>query len=183
MRTTRWMAYDFTNPNIWVSCTPRTCQDPVGHTSNSTITSCSYGTTEHTEDEGLGLNISVAAVRQPSVRQETTMARAGTSRRTSIREKFSRSNRSASNTLTSRSSKKTAGNKTKRKKECGSTIPRVIMMTFHLWSERLIFTSEEVPTSKEAFASTAELFSVNFSLSPLLWNYGIAVTFCVLCTC
>ena len=38
-------------------------------------------------------------------------------RRTSIREKFSQSNRSASNALTSRSSKKIAGNETKRKME------------------------------------------------------------------
>ena len=41
------------------------------------------------------------------------------------------------------------------------------MMTFHLWNERLIFTSEEVPALEEVFASTAELCSVNFSLSPL----------------
>ena len=85
--------------------------------------------------------------------------------------------------LTSRSSKKTAGNKAKRKMEYWSTIPRVMMMTFHLWNERLIFTSGEVSTSKEVFASTAELCSVNFFLSPLLWLYGIAVTFCILCTC
>ena len=38
------------------SCT-RTCQDPVGHTNNSTVTTCADGTTEHTEDEGLGVNI------------------------------------------------------------------------------------------------------------------------------
>ena len=111
------------------------------------------------------------------------MARAGTSLRSSIREKFSKSNRSASNVLTSRSSKKTAGNKTKRKMEYWRTIPRVMMMTFHLWNKRLIFTSKEVPALEKVFASTAELCSVNFSLSPLLWNYGIAVTFCFLCTC
>ena len=64
--------------------------------------------------------------------------------------------------LTSRSSKKTAGNKAKRKMEYWSTIPRVMMMKFHLWNERLIFTSGEVSTSKEVFASTAELCSVNF---------------------
>ena len=120
---------------------------------------------------------------QLSVRQETTMARAGTSLRSSIREKFSQSNRSASNVLTSRSSKKTAGNKTKRKMEYWRKIPRVMMMTFHLWNKRLIFTSKEVPALEKVFASTAELCSVNFSLSPLLWNYGIAVTFWVLCTC
>ena len=72
--------------------------------------------TEYTEDEGLSLNI-VAAVRQRSVKQETTTARAGAPPRTSIREKLSRANRSASNVLTSRSSKKTAENKTKRKME------------------------------------------------------------------
>ena len=111
------------------------------------------------------------------------MARAGTSRHTSIREKFSRSNRSALNALTSGSSKKTAGNKTKRKMEHWSTIPRMMMMTFYLWNERLIFTSEEVSASEEVFASTAESCSVDFFLSPLLRNYGIAVTFCVLYTC
>ena len=108
------------------------------------------------------------------------MARAGTSRRTSIREKLSQFNRSASNVLTSRSSKKKkkAGNKTKRKMEYWRTIPRVMMMTFHLSNKRLIFTSKGkfLPLEK-VFASTAELCSVNFSLSPLLWNYGIAVTF------
>ena len=56
-------------------------------------------------------------------------------------------------------------------------------MTFHLSNKRLIFTSKEVPLSEKVFASTAEFCSVNFSLSPLLWNYGIAVTFWVLCTC
>ena len=108
------------------------------------------------------------------------MARAGTSSRTSIKEKFSRSNQLASNAVTSRSSKKTAGNRKKRNMEYWSTIPLVMMMTFHLWNERLIFTSEEVPASEEVFGSTAELYSVNFSLSPLLWNNGIAVTFCAL---
>ena len=44
------------------------------------------------------------------------------------------------------------------------------------------FTSEEVPASEEVFAWRAELCSVNLFLSPLLWNYKIAVTFCVLST-
>ena len=73
-----------------VSCT-RTCHDPVGHTSNSTVTTCADGTTEHTEDEGSGVNIRCSSA-SALFRQETTMPRAGTSRRTSIREKFSRSN-------------------------------------------------------------------------------------------
>ena len=98
-------------------------------------------------------------------------------RLSSIQEEIgllSDTSRRTSGGRTSRSSKKTAGNKTKRKMEYWSTIPRVMMMTFHLWSERLIFTPEEVPASEELFASTAELCSVNFSLSSLLWNYGIA---------
>ena len=35
----------------------RTCQDHVGRTTNSTVTTCADGTAEHTEDEGLGVNI------------------------------------------------------------------------------------------------------------------------------
>ena len=66
------------------------------------------------------------------------------------------------NALTSRSSKKTAGNKRKRKIENWSTIP-LVMVAFHLWNERLIFTSEEIPASEEVFASAAELCSANFS--------------------
>ena len=105
------------------------------------------------------------------------MARGGTSRRTSSREKFSRSNQLASNAVTSRSSKKTAGKQDEEEYEyIRITIPPVMM----IWNERLIFTSEEVPASEEVFGSTAELYSVNFSLAPLLWNNGIAVTFCTL---
>ena len=44
------------------------------------------------------------------------------------------------------------------------------------------FTSEEVPASEKVFAWRAVLCSVNLFLSPLLWNYRIAVTFCVLST-
>ena len=46
----------FYKSEVLVSCT-RTCYDPVSHTSNSTITTCTDGTTECTEDEGLGANI------------------------------------------------------------------------------------------------------------------------------
>ena len=158
----------FYKSKFLVSCT-RTCHDPVGHTSNSTLNTCTDGTTEHTEDEGLGANNDDKSCRNFSV--------------LSLSEKLSPADWSASNALTSRSSEKTAGNKTKRKMEYLTTIPRVMKVTFHLWNERLIFTSEEVPASEEVFASTAELCSFNFSLFPLLWNHGIAVTFCVLCTC
>ena len=36
---------------------PRMCHDPVGHTNNSTITTCADGATQHRGDEGLGVNI------------------------------------------------------------------------------------------------------------------------------
>ena len=163
----------FYKSKFLVSCA-RTCQDPVDHTGNSTVTTCADGTTEHTEDEGLGVNICCSSA--------SALCQTGNNDGKSWnfpsylyqREIQPDSNRSASNALTSRrSSKKTAGNKTKMKMEYWSTIPRV-MMTFHLWNERLIFTLEEVPASEELFASTAELCSVNFSLSSLLWNNGIA---------
>ena len=37
------------------------------------------------------------------------------------------------------------------------------------------FYLRRVSASEEVFASRAELCSVNFSLSPLLWNYEITV--------
>ena len=46
----------FHKSKFLVSCT-WTCQESVGHTSNSTVNSCTDGTTEQTEDEGLGINI------------------------------------------------------------------------------------------------------------------------------
>ena len=41
---------------VFVCCT-RTCHDPVSHTNNSTVPNCTDGTTEPTEDEGLGASI------------------------------------------------------------------------------------------------------------------------------
>ena len=49
-----------------------------------------------------------------------------------------------------------------------------MLARFHLQNERRIFSSEECLASKKVFSSKA----VNFSLFSLLWNYGIAVTFC-----
>ena len=59
-----------------------------------------------------------------------------------------------------------------------TTRPHVTLAGFHLWNERRIFFSEEFLASEEVFTSTAEFCWVNFSLFFLLWNYGIAVTFC-----
>ena len=55
-------------------------------------------------------------------------------------------------------------------------MPRVMMVAFHLWNERLIFTSEDVPTLGEVFALTAKLCSVNPSMglpSPFVF-YALA---------
>ena len=38
-------------------CCVRTCYDSVSHTSNSTVTNCTEGTLERTDDEGLNANI------------------------------------------------------------------------------------------------------------------------------
>ena len=55
------------------------------------------------------------------------------------------------------------------------------MVTFHLSNERLIFTTEEVPAWEEVFASTAELCSVDFSLSSLLWRKSLPWLAYVIC--
>ena len=59
----RWLKEDsplggvlFFKSKFLVSCT-WTCHDPVGHTSNSTVTTSTGDSTEHTEDKGLGVNI------------------------------------------------------------------------------------------------------------------------------
>ena len=59
----RWLKGDnplggvlFYKSKFLVSCT-WTCHDPVGHKSNSTVTTPTGDSTEHTEDEGLGKNI------------------------------------------------------------------------------------------------------------------------------
>ena len=59
----RWLKEDnplggvlFYKSNFLVSRT-WTCHDPVGHTSNSTVTTSTGDSTEHIEDEGLGVNI------------------------------------------------------------------------------------------------------------------------------
>ena len=58
-----------------------------------------------------------------------------------------------------------------------------MMLTFHLWNERLVPSLEEVPASEEVFASITELCSGDFFIFPLLWHNRTAVTFSVLCSC
>ena len=171
MRTTHWTVYYFTNPNSWYPVPERARILPAVPAVQP-LPTVPMAPQEDTKDEGMGVNICCSSA--------SAFCQTGNNDGKSW--KFGRSNRSASNALTSRSSKKTAGNKTKRKMDYWSTIPRVMMMTLHLWNERLIYTSEEVPASDKVFASAAELCSVNFYLSPLLWNHGIVVIFCDLCT-
>ena len=76
-------------PNVPWSCRPYRY---------SNVITCTDSTIEHTEDEGLGANSFVL--------QCVRWQKLELSRRTSIREKFSHVNRSASNCLTLRSSKK-----------------------------------------------------------------------------
>ena len=78
---------DILYPNVPWSCRPYWY---------SNVITCTDSTVEHTEDEGLGANILVLrCVRWQKLELSC---------RTSIREKFSQVNRSASNCLTSRSS-------------------------------------------------------------------------------
>ena len=134
-RPSHWAAYYFKSKFL-VSCT-RTWHYPVGHTSNLTVTSRTDGTTEHTEDEGLDINICCSSNK---------------SFNSPVVPLFRRANRLASSVLTLRSSKKTARNKTKRKMAHQSAIPWVMMLTFHLWNERLIPSSKEVLALEEIFA-------------------------------
>ena len=120
MRTTHWGGVLFNKSKFLVLST-RTCQDPVGHTSNSTVTTCVDGTTEHTEDEGLGVDICCNSVSALCQTENNDDKSGNFPSYFYQRQKLSRSNRSASNALTSRSNKKTAGNKTKRKMEYWST--------------------------------------------------------------
>ena len=100
------MAYYFKSKFL-VSRT-RTCHYPVGHTSNLTVTSCTDGTTEHTEDEGLDINICCSSNK---------------SFNSPVVPLFRRANWLASSVLTL----KTASNKTKRKMAHQSAIPWVMM--------------------------------------------------------
>ena len=85
--------------------------------SNSTVTTSKGDTTELTENEGLGVNICCSRASAPCQAGNKDGKSWNSPISTSIREKFSRANRSLSNALTSRSSKKKAGNKPKRKME------------------------------------------------------------------
>ena len=152
----------------------------------SNVITCTDSTVEHTEDEGLGANILVLrCVRWQKLELSC---------RTSIREKFSQVNCSASNCLTSRSSKK---KKEKKDRQRGKWDIRVrfpssdeesiesflddetacdddhfIFGTRDSLSPRKIFTALE-----EVFVSTANCVQVTFRNFPCYGSKGISVTF------
>ena len=104
------------------------------------------------------------------------MARARTSRRTSIREKFSRSNPVSFEQSDFEEQEENSG---KQNEEEGGILEYDSPGDDDIPSleRETDFTSEEVLASGEVFAVTAELCSVIISLSPSVWNHGIAVTF------
>ena len=105
------------------------------------------------------------------------MARARTSRRTTIREKFSRSNPVSFEQSDFEEQEENSG---KQNEEEGGVLEYDSPGDDDIPSleRETDFTSEEVLASGEVFAVTAELCSVIISLSPpLVWNHGIAVTF------
>ena len=104
------------------------------------------------------------------------MARARTSRRTSIGEKFNRSNPVSFEQSDFEEQEENSGKQNEEEGEIleydspgDDDIPSLERETD--------FTSEEVLASGEVFAVTAELCSAIISLSLLVWNHGIAVTF------
>ena len=136
MRTTHWVVYYFTNPNSWYPVLER-ARILLAIPEIQLLTHvCQWRHKAYGRWRTRCKHLSQQCVSSMSDRKQRWQE-------PELREKFSRSNRSASNALTARSTKKTVGNKTKRKMEYWSTIPRVMMTTFHLWTERLIFTLEE----------------------------------------
>ena len=161
-RKTHWAVYFFYKFKFLVSCT-RTCHDPIGHTRHKS------------NSQSLPpVPMAPRACRRWETRHKQRWQEQ-LPRRTSIRDWFSQAKRSASNALNWGAPRKQRETRRRRR----WNIWLVIMAIFHLWNERLIFTSEDVPAAEEIFASAAELYSVNSSLSSFLWNYGMAVTFCV----
>ena len=119
----------FYKSKFLVSCT-WTCRDPVDHTSNSTVTTSTGDSTERTEDERLSVNI--CCNRGSALCQ--TRKNDGNSRNSPVvplPERNLAKRTSQPRTLWLRgAARKQRGNKTKRKMEYWSSIPRVMMLTF-----------------------------------------------------
>ena len=165
-------------PNLPWSCRP--------HRYSNDIT-CTNSTIEYAEHEGLGANILVLrCVRWQKLELSC---------RTSIREKFSQVNCSASNCLTSRSSKKKKKEKKDRRR--GKWDIRVRFPTSdEEWNEsflddatacdddHFIFGTRDslsprkiFPALEEVFVSTANCVLVTFRNFPCYGSKGISVTF------
>ena len=148
---------------------------------------CTNSTIEYAEHEGLGANILVLRC----VRWQKLEL----SRHTSIREKFSQVNRSASNCLTSRSSKKKYINKKKtdeEENEILSTIPyqwwrigwvisgrrdRMWWWSLYLWNKRLVISAEDFSRFGGNICFNSKLCSGTFRNFPSYGSKGISVTF------
>ena len=115
----------FYKSTFLVSCT-RMSHDPVEHTSNSTVTTCADGTTEHTENEGLGVNICCSSV----------LALYQTGNNDGKRWNFPVVPPVEPVSL------ERSDFEEQQEEEDGilKYDSQVMMMTFHLWNERLIFT-------------------------------------------
>ena len=100
------------------------------------------------------------------------MARARTSRRTSIREKFSRSNPGSFEQSDFEEQEENSG---KQNEQEGGILEYDSPGDDDIPSleREADFTSEEVLASGEVFAVTAELCSAIIPLSPLVWNHAL----------
>ena len=129
-RTTRWVVYYFTNSNSWYPTPGRAMILPA-------ITAI------HPLPP---LQVTVQSIQKMRDWVQTSaLCQTGKNDGNSWNSPFvplSEKNLALHFSLTSRSSKKTTGNRKKRKMDNYCTIPRVMMVTTHLWNKRLIFTWE-----------------------------------------
>ena len=139
----------------------------------SNVITCTDSTVEHTEDEGLGVNILVLrCVRWQKLELSC---------RTSIREKFSQVNRSASNCLTSRSSKKKYINKKKTDEEENEileydSLPVMKNRMSHFWTTRPHVMMITLSLEQEIRYLSGRFFPL-WSNFPCYGSKGISVTF------
>ena len=158
----------------------------------SNVIICTDSTVEHTEDEGLGANILVLrCVRWQKLELSC---------RTSIREKFSQVNCSASNCLTSRSRKKKKKKTDEEENEIleydslpvmkngmshfWTTRPHAMMITLSLERETRYLRGRFFPLWRKYSLQQQNCVQLTFRSFPCYGSNGIAVTFFfVLCTC
>ena len=167
--TTRWVAYYFTNPKSWYPVPKRTTILPYRCSIN--FITCTNSTTEHTEDERLSANIWCSS--------------ASGGRRTSIRQKFSRVNRSASKSLTLRSSKKNKKTDEEeneileynslpvmknRMNHFRTTRPHVMMVSLSLERETHSLRERFFPLAMKYSLQQQNCVQLIFSLFPFLWK-------------